>query len=132
MEHERHFPSRSRRKRLDNLLKFALEAHGGLRAWEKLQGLRANVSVGGALWDLKHIPGEQGQGWYGVPGVYNEEQRVGWKRVTDAVHRAGGLYSFNSGIRAPSLIDPWMTTGGAAWAFRSQSRAADLRQGRGS
>ena len=47
----------SRRKRLDNLLKFALEAHGGLRAWDKLQSLRANVSIGGALWDLKHIPG---------------------------------------------------------------------------
>ena len=52
----RHFPSMSRRKRLDNLLKFALEAHGGLRAWDKLQSLRANVSIGGALWDLKQLP----------------------------------------------------------------------------
>src|SRR5580698_2676370 len=34
---------------------------------------------------------EQGQGWYGAPGVYTEEQRAGWKRVTDAVHGAGGL-----------------------------------------
>src|SRR5580698_5082050 len=34
---------------------------------------------------------EQGQGWYGAPGIYTEEQRVGWQRVTDAVHRAGGL-----------------------------------------
>jgi N-ethylmaleimide reductase len=34
---------------------------------------------------------EQGQGWYGAPGVYNEEQRAGWKRITDAVHSAGGL-----------------------------------------
>src|ERR1700691_5551686 len=34
---------------------------------------------------------EQGQGWYGAPGVYSEEQRAGWKRVTDAVHGAGGL-----------------------------------------
>ena len=34
---------------------------------------------------------EQGQGWYGAPGVYNEEQRAGWERVTDAVHRSGGL-----------------------------------------
>ena len=34
---------------------------------------------------------EQGQGWYGAPGVYSEEQRGGWKRVTDAVHGAGGL-----------------------------------------
>ena len=34
---------------------------------------------------------EQGQGWYGAPGVYNAEQAAGWKRVTDAVHSAGGL-----------------------------------------
>jgi N-ethylmaleimide reductase len=34
---------------------------------------------------------EQGQGWYGAPGVYNEEQGAGWKRITDAVHSAGGL-----------------------------------------
>ena len=34
---------------------------------------------------------EQGQGWYGAPGVYSKEQRAGWGRVTDAVHSAGGL-----------------------------------------
>src|SRR5271155_1753223 len=34
---------------------------------------------------------EQGQGWYGAPGVYTTEQAAGWKRVTDAVHSAGGL-----------------------------------------
>ena len=34
---------------------------------------------------------EQGQGWYGAPGVYTEKQRAGWERVTDAVHGAGGL-----------------------------------------
>jgi N-ethylmaleimide reductase len=34
---------------------------------------------------------EQGQGWYGAPGVYTTEQAAGWKRVTDAVHRTGGL-----------------------------------------
>jgi N-ethylmaleimide reductase len=34
---------------------------------------------------------EQGQGWYGAPGIYSEEQRAGWERITDRVHRAGGL-----------------------------------------
>jgi N-ethylmaleimide reductase len=34
---------------------------------------------------------EQGQGWYGAPGIYSEEQRAGWERITDAVHRAAGL-----------------------------------------
>jgi N-ethylmaleimide reductase len=34
---------------------------------------------------------EQGQGWYGAPGIYSEEQRAGWERITEAVHSAGGL-----------------------------------------
>ena len=34
---------------------------------------------------------ERGEGWYGAPGVYNAEQAAGWKRVTEAVHSAGGL-----------------------------------------
>jgi hypothetical protein len=47
----------NRRERLDNLLTFAIEAHGGLDAWNKLQTLRGNVSIGGALWDLRGVPG---------------------------------------------------------------------------
>ena len=42
---------------MDNLLKFALEAHGGLNAWYRLQSLHANVSIEGSLWDLKQVPG---------------------------------------------------------------------------
>jgi N-ethylmaleimide reductase len=33
---------------------------------------------------------ENGQGWYGAPGIYNEEQRDAWKVITDAVHTRGG------------------------------------------
>ena len=40
-----------------SLLKSALEAHGGLSAWDKLQSLHANASIGGALWNLKQLPG---------------------------------------------------------------------------
>lgn len=32
----------------------------------------------------------QGQGYAHVPGLYGSEQLDGWKRVTDAVHAAGG------------------------------------------
>ncbi|MBE7184494.1 MAG: alkene reductase [Methylobacterium mesophilicum] len=32
----------------------------------------------------------QGQGYADVPGLYAAEQLQGWKRVTDAVHEAGG------------------------------------------
>jgi N-ethylmaleimide reductase len=31
-----------------------------------------------------------GQGYQDTPGIYSDEHREGWKRVTDAVHRAGG------------------------------------------
>ena len=47
----------SRRTRLDNLLKIAIEAHGGLNAWNQFESLRASVSIGGALWDQKQLPG---------------------------------------------------------------------------
>jgi N-ethylmaleimide reductase len=33
---------------------------------------------------------ENAQGWYGVPGIYNEEQRAAWRAITDAVHARGG------------------------------------------
>lgn len=32
----------------------------------------------------------QGQGYADVPGLYSDAQLAGWRRVTDAVHRAGG------------------------------------------
>ncbi|WP_027059794.1 alkene reductase [Mesorhizobium loti] len=32
----------------------------------------------------------QGQGYADVPGLYGADQLAGWKRVTDAVHNAGG------------------------------------------
>jgi hypothetical protein len=42
---------------LDNLLSLAIEAHGGLNAWNQFETLRASVSIGGALWDQKQLPG---------------------------------------------------------------------------
>src|SRR4051812_17002605 len=32
----------------------------------------------------------RGQGYQDTPGVHSPEQRDGWRRVTEAVHRAGG------------------------------------------
>lgn len=32
----------------------------------------------------------QGQGYANVPGLYTDAQVEGWKRITDAVHKAGG------------------------------------------
>ena len=33
---------------------------------------------------------QQGQGYIWTPGIYTQAQADGWRRVTDAVHRAGG------------------------------------------
>ncbi len=32
----------------------------------------------------------QGYGWINAPAIYNDEHMKGWKKVTDAVHKAGG------------------------------------------
>jgi hypothetical protein len=47
----------NRRTRVDNLLQIAIEAHGGLNAWNQFESLRATVSIGGALWEQKGLPG---------------------------------------------------------------------------
>jgi hypothetical protein len=39
---------------MNELLKFALEAHGGLKRWTELREIRADLSVTGALWQIKN------------------------------------------------------------------------------
>jgi hypothetical protein len=41
---------------MDDLLKLAIEAHGGLERWHQFNEVRANVSITGALWHLKSQP----------------------------------------------------------------------------
>ena len=42
---------------MDNLLQIAIEAHGGLNAWNQFESLRASVSIGGTLREPKELPG---------------------------------------------------------------------------
>jgi hypothetical protein len=42
---------------MNDLLAFALDAHGGLGRWDAFSKLRAEVSVDGAIWHLKQQPG---------------------------------------------------------------------------
>jgi hypothetical protein len=42
---------------MDKLLALAVDAHGGLDVWNRFESLHADVSIGGALWDMKQIPG---------------------------------------------------------------------------
>jgi hypothetical protein len=41
---------------MDDLLKLAIEAHGGLERWRQFNVVRANASITGALWHFKAQP----------------------------------------------------------------------------
>ena len=42
---------------MDDLLKLAVEGHGGLTRWERIARFRVSASITGAIWDLKGRPG---------------------------------------------------------------------------
>ncbi len=48
---------------------------------------------------------QQGTEWPGAPGIWNEEQVKGWKKVTDSVHKAGGLIFCQVSILALFSVD---------------------------
>jgi hypothetical protein len=42
---------------MNDLLEMAVEAHGGIRRWNEFNTLRAELSIGGAIWEVKQQPG---------------------------------------------------------------------------
>jgi N-ethylmaleimide reductase len=48
------------------------------------------ASDGGLILTEATAVSATGRGYRGAPGIYSDEQVVGWKRVTDAVHAKGG------------------------------------------
>jgi hypothetical protein len=42
---------------MSDLLEMAVEAHGGIERWNEFNTLRAELSIGGAIWDIKQQPG---------------------------------------------------------------------------
>ena len=47
------------------------------------------------------VVSEQGCGWVNSPGIYNDEQEAGWRRLVAAVHAKGApMLLANSGIAA--------------------------------
>jgi hypothetical protein len=42
---------------MNDLLAFAVKAHGGLDRWNSFRTLKAEISIGGAIWDFKQQPG---------------------------------------------------------------------------
>src|SRR5271156_3971494 len=48
--------TRQRFSLMNDLLKLAIEAHGGLERWRQFKEARASASITGALWHLKGQP----------------------------------------------------------------------------
>jgi hypothetical protein len=42
---------------MNDLLEMAVEAHGGIKRWNEFNTLRAELSIGGAIWEVKQQPG---------------------------------------------------------------------------
>ncbi|MDF3306436.1 alkene reductase [Rhodococcus sp. T2V] len=71
----------------------------------------------------------QGVGYADTPGIWSEEQTLGWRRVTDAVHAAGGrifLQLWHVGrISDPELLDGELPV--APSAIAAAGRVSRLR-----
>ena len=58
------------------------------------------------------IPSAMGKGYVRIPGIYSPDQIVGWKRVTNAVHSAGG-HIFLQIMHCGRIAHPQLLPGGA-------------------
>src|SRR3954464_13212467 len=72
----------------------------------------------------------QGIGYVHTPGIYSKEQVAGWKKVTDAVHKAGGrifLQLWHVGRISNRTLQPdnALPVGPSAIAPEGQSMALD-------
>ncbi|KXU82379.1 alkene reductase [Paraburkholderia monticola] len=67
------------------------------------------TSPGGFLISEATIAASNGNGYLGAPGLYDDSQIEGWKRVTDAVHAKGGrifLQLYHAGRQSHSQLQP--------------------------
>jgi N-ethylmaleimide reductase len=67
----------------------------------------------------------QATGWNNAPGIYTDAHQQGWKRVTDAVHQAGGhifLQLWHMGrVAHPDFLGGELPVGPSAIAARGES-----------
>src|ERR1700723_2244903 len=56
----------------------------------QLEYYSQRASDGGLILTEATAISTSGRGYRGAPGIYSDEQVVGWKRITDAVHAKGG------------------------------------------
>lgn len=67
------------------------------------------ASKGGFLISEATIAAENGNGYLGAPGLYDDSQTAGWKMVTDAVHARGGkifLQLYHAGRQSNKDVQP--------------------------
>ena len=67
------------------------------------------TSKGGFLVGEATIAAENGNGYLGAPGLYEDSQIAGWKLVTDAVHAKGGkifLQLYHAGRQSNKDVQP--------------------------
>ena len=71
----------------------------------------------------------EGQGYADTPGIHSPEQQAGWRRITDAVHAAGGRMSaqlWHTGrVNHESLHDGEPPVSASAVEFRSRTSLKD-------
>jgi len=70
---------------------------------------RQRSSKGGFLISEATIAAPDGNGYLGAPGLYEDGQIAGWKKVTDAVHAKGGLIFlqlYHAGRQSNSQLQP--------------------------
>jgi N-ethylmaleimide reductase len=75
----------------------------------------------------------QGQGYAHVPGLYGTEQLDGWKRITHAVHQAGGkmvVQLWHVGRVSHHSLQPLGQAPVAPSALRAQAKTVLIREGR--
>lgn len=67
----------------------------------------------------------EGKGYMDTPGIHSEEQVAGWRRITDAVHEAGGLIAaqlWHTGrVSHESLHDGAPTVSASAVPYRNRT-----------
>lgn len=67
------------------------------------------ASEGGFLIGEATIAAENGNGYLGAPGLYDDSQIAGWKQVTDAVHAKGAkmfLQLYHAGRQSNAQLQP--------------------------
>ncbi len=63
---------------------------GGVPGDLMLEYYTQRASEGGLIIGEATNISPSARGWYGAPGLFEEAQIAGWKRITDAIHAKGG------------------------------------------